>query len=99
MRLLGTHTLQAFAEKHANVARKVGGWIRIITALEFGSPAEMKQQLASASVIHGTIVVFEAGGRQGFRVSATVDDQRRVVLIRHVMLHEEYERRSHEGTL
>ncbi len=84
-----------FAERagHVGIAaarRQFDAWLAEAMAAEWKSPAEVKRQFASASVIGGGRLVFNISGNR-FRLVVAVNYRFGVIDIRFVGTHAEYD--------
>jgi mRNA interferase HigB len=71
--------------------RQFDAWFAEATAANWGIPAEVKRQFASASVVGGNGVVFNISGNR-FRLVAAVNYRFGVIDIRFIGTHAEYDR-------
>ena len=65
-------------------------WFREVEHAEWASPADIKAAFASASIVSRTRVVFNIGGNK-YRLVAAVHCGARIVYVRFVGTHREYD--------
>ena len=83
---------------HPAAAQPLDDWFRMMRSKSYGSPQEIRADFATASFLPNDLVVFNIGGNK-YRLSVNIRYQKGVVYIRRVMTHQEYDRRSRDGTL
>jgi mRNA interferase HigB len=98
MRIISRKPLREFGEQHADAVTPLDDWSSIVRMKEYHTPAEVKADLASVSFISADVTVFYIGGNK-YRLSVSIRYQHGIVYIRRVMTHEEYDRRTEDGTL
>ena len=64
----------------------------------YRTPNEVRADFGSADFLKNGVTVFNVGGNK-YRLSVTIRYDMQKVFIRHVMTHEEYDRRTKDGTL
>lgn len=87
-----------FARLHPRAAQPLDDWYRVMKHSEFANPAELKAAFGSADLLGRNVAVFNIGGNK-YRISASVRYAAGRIYVRHVMTHDEYDRRSAAGTL
>lgn len=65
-------------------------WYRTVKAADWASPAELKQEISTASILKGGRAIFNIGGNR-FRVVVWINYPYRVVYIRFIGTHAEYD--------
>jgi mRNA interferase HigB len=98
MRVISRKRLREFGERFPDATEPLDAWYRIVTHRDFRSPAEVKEQFGSASMIGGTRMVFNIAGNK-YRLVVDVRYDLRRIYIRHVLTHREYDELSREGNL
>ena len=94
MRVIAKRTLRDIWERHPrNAAAKtpLQDWYAQVSAADWGTPAALKAQFRDASVLRGGRVVFNIGGNK-YRLVVRINYAYRVVYVRFVGTHEEYDR-------
>ncbi len=92
MRIIAIKTLKAFweARGHDDAERSLRAWIKEIEAADWKDPGDIKAQFRSASVLQDGRVVFDIHGNR-YRLVVWINFAFRVVYIRFVGTHEEYD--------
>lgn len=98
MRIISRRPLREFATKHADAAEPLDAWYRIIKGRDYDSPHELREDFPTASFLGARRTVFNIGGNK-YRLVVDMRYDLGRVYVRHVLTHEEYDRRSIEGTL
>ncbi|HEX6746105.1 MAG TPA: type II toxin-antitoxin system HigB family toxin [Longimicrobium sp.] len=93
MRIISRRTLREFWETHprgaeAKVPLQV--WHSTVEEKDWATPADVKATYGDASIIAGNRVVFNIGGNK-FRLVVRINYPYRVVYVRFVGTHEEYD--------
>ena len=89
MRLVSNKALVIFAAGHREAEAPLQIWRRIIESSTFANFAELKRTFNTVDKA-GDFFVFDIGGNK-FRLVAAVHFNRRMVFIRHVFTHKEYD--------
>lgn len=97
MRVISRKQLREFARRHPDAAQPLDAWYRVVRHQDFATPAALKEQFGSASMIGGSRVVFNIAGNK-YRLVADVRYAWRTVYVRHVLTHREYDERTSAGT-
>lgn len=93
MRVIAKRTLREFWEGHPRnrAARTpLEDWHARVRAADWASPADLKAQFGDASILRRGRVVFNVGGNR-YRVVVRINFPYRVVYIRFVGTHEDYD--------
>ena len=90
MRIISKKTLRQFWERHAEAQQALLAWYREVERGDWGTPAHVMGRFPRASIAGNDRVVFRISG--GYRIVARVFYPGRVVYIRFVGTHDEYER-------
>jgi len=98
MRIISRKRLREFGEKHADAVTPLDDWYSVVRLKEYRTPGEVKADFASVSFVSPDVTVFNIGGNK-YRLSVSIRYARGIVYVRRVMTHEEYDRRSEDGTL
>jgi mRNA interferase HigB len=98
VRIISRKRLREFGEQHADAVTPLDDWYSVVRMKEYHTPAEVKADFASVSFISADVTVFNIGGNE-YRLSVSIRYHHGTVYIRRVMTHEEYDRRSKDGTL
>ena len=99
MRVITWRPLKEFGEKHPAALTPLKVWRKLIESSDLQTPDDLKRVFGGrVDFLPNGIVVFDVGGNK-YRLSVNIRYQLRTVFIRHVMTHEEYDRRTREGTL
>ncbi len=99
MRVITWRPLKEFGTRHADALSPLKVWRKLIESGDLATPADVKQVFGgSVDFLPNGIVIFDIGGNK-YRLSVNIRCKLGLVFIRHVMTHEEYMRRSRDGTL
>ena len=91
MRIIARPTLKAFWEQHRVAEQPLKSWYREASQAVWNSPKDIKSRYRHASFIKGNRVVFNIGGNK-FRLIVQANYEFRVLYIRFVGTHSEYDR-------
>jgi len=98
MRIISRKRLREFGDLHPDAVKPLDDWYSVVKAKTYKKPAEVKVDFASVSFISDDVTVFNIGGNE-FRLSVSTRYHTGIVYVRRVMTHEEYDRRTKDGTL
>lgn len=93
MRVIALSTLKAFwssSSKYADSIQPAMAWYRETVRANWSSPAEVKAQFASASILKDGRVVFNIAGNK-YRLVVWINYAYRVVYIRFFGTHAQYD--------
>lgn len=94
MRIIARSTLQSFWQRdprYADAKEPLLAWYRLAVRAEWTSPAKVKEDFRNASVLKGGRVVFNIAGNK-YRLVAWINYAYKVVYVRFVGTHEQYDR-------
>jgi len=98
VRIISRRPLREFAEKHADAAEPLSAWFQIIKGRNYEDPHQLREDFPTASFLGRRRTVFNIGGNK-YRLVVDMRYDLGRVYVRHILTHEEYDRRSIEGTL
>ena len=84
--------LWAFAKKHADAAKPLAVWLRLVQRGHFRNLVELKRTFGSADMVPvkgRSLYVFNIGGNK-YRLITTILFSAQELLVRHVLTHAEY---------
>jgi mRNA interferase HigB len=93
MRIIAKRTLRRFWETHprgAEAKTQLQVWHSTVKAANWANPADVKQTFGDASILKNSRVVFNISGNK-FRLVVRINYAYRIVYVRFVGTHEEYE--------
>lgn len=90
MRVLSRSTLRAFWEKHPDAGGPLRAWHAEAEKALWNGPSDVKERYGSASFLKGDRVVFNIGGNK-YRLIVAVRYSQKLVFVRFVGTHEEYD--------
>jgi len=90
--ILNTGLVATFVRKHPEAKSAFNGWHRRINQADWKNPAEVTERLRSADLIDG-IWIFNVDGNK-YRLAASINFNTKQILIKSVMTHSEYDRKS-----
>jgi len=94
MRVIALSTLRAFWEGRAacaDVREPILAWYRQVLKADWSSPAEVKREFGTASVLRDGRVVFNIAGNK-YRMVVQINYPYRVVYVRFIGTHAQYDR-------
>jgi mRNA interferase HigB len=94
MRVIAVSTLKAFLESnagHAEAREPLMAWYRQVRAADWAAPAEVKRDIGTASILKDGRAVFNIAGNR-YRVVVRINYPYRVVYIRFIGTHRQYDR-------
>lgn len=91
MRVIARRTLREFWERHADAREQLQVWLAVTERADWKSPADIKAVFRSAVVLRGNRIVFNIRGNR-YRLIVKIHYNRRIVYIRFVGTHAEYDR-------
>jgi mRNA interferase HigB len=94
MRIIAKRTLRRFWETHpqgAEAKTQLQVWHSIVKAADWANPADVKKTFGDASILKNSRVVFNISGNK-FRLVARINYAYRIVYVRFVGTHEEYDK-------
>jgi len=94
MRIIAKRTLRWFWEKsrrYADAKRALEDWHAQVRNADWATPADVKATYGDASILKGSRVVFNICGNK-YRLITKINFPYRVVYIRFVGTHEEYDK-------
>jgi mRNA interferase HigB len=92
MHVISRKALRSFWEQHPDSKRALSRWFKVMSECEFASFNALRNTFPSADKV-GDLVVFNIGGNK-YRLVASLHFNRGKVYIRHVLTHQEYDRRG-----
>ena len=90
MRIISKKALRQFWERHAAAEQPLLAWCKEVEQADWDTPAHVVDRFPKASIVRNDRVVFRFGG--GYRIVTLVLYRKRLVLVRFVGTHDEYER-------
>ena len=94
MRVISRRALREFWETHSAAKGPLTTWFRLMKSSHFADFGAIKRTFGAADYL-APYTIFDMGGNK-FRVIAVIHCNRRLVYIRHVFTHSEYDRWSDE---
>lgn len=91
MRIIARKVLRTFWEKHPPAEQPLRAWFKSVSAADWVSPADVKADYRSASVLEHNRVCFNIGGNR-YRLVVKINYPYRIVYIRFVGTHGEYDK-------
>jgi len=91
MRIIAKKALREFWQVHPDAEEPLLAWFREVEKEDWDTPARLKEKYASASIVGGNRVVFNIKGNN-YRLVVKINYPYRVVYIRFVGTHAEYDR-------
>jgi len=94
VRIIAVSTIKAFLSQgpdYADAHDPLMTWVRQVKAADWSTPADVKQDIRSASVLRDGRVVFNIAGNK-YRIVVWINYPYRVVYVRFVGTHAQYDR-------
>jgi mRNA interferase HigB len=91
MRIISKRTLRVFWEGFPDAEEPLQAWYREVEKEDWDEPAKLKEKYRNASIIKGSRVVFNIKGND-YRLVVKINYQYRVVYVRFVGTHAEYDK-------
>jgi mRNA interferase HigB len=91
MRVIAKKTLRDFWERFPDAEEPLLAWFREVEDADWDSPARVKDKYRSASIVGNDRVVFNIRGNT-YRLLVRIRYDKRIVYIRFVGTHAEYDR-------
>ena len=91
VRIISKRTLRVFWEAVPETEIPLRAWYGEVANADWSSPADVKAQVRSASIVGGNREVFNIKGNR-YRLVAKINYPYRVVYVRFVGTHAEYDR-------
>lgn len=94
MRVIALRTLKRFIEGSAerrDARQPVLAWYQVVTGADWDSPAALKRDFGTASVLKDGRAVFNLAGNK-YRLAVRINYSYRIVYIRFIGTHREYDK-------
>ena len=91
MRIIARRPLRVFWERHADAEQPLRAWFSFASAADWPTPAAVKRDYANASILEANRVCFNIGGNK-YRLVVKINYPYRVIYIRFVGTHAEYDK-------
>ena len=94
MRVIALRTIKRFIEgrpEHADSREPALAWYRQVLRVDWASPADVKRDIRSASILRDGRAVFNIAGNK-YRIVAWINYPYRVVYVRFIGTHADYDR-------
>ena len=90
MRIISRRIIRKFCEEHPDAISALDRWHSIMKKAEISSFVELRSLFSTADMV-GKYVVFNIGGNK-YRLIAHIHFNRKIVYVREILTHEEYDR-------
>ena len=90
MRIIAKKTLREFWRRHPNAEEPLLAWCREVKQADWDTPAALKETYGNASIVGDNRVIFNIKGND-YRLVVKINYRHRVVYIRFVGTHAEYD--------
>ncbi len=91
MRIIAVKTLKLFWQKHNDAEQPLKAWYAEAKAADWKSPVDIRKLYRTASILSNRRIVFNIKGN-AFRLVTAINYNLRIVYIRFVGTHKEYDR-------
>ena len=89
MHVISRKTLRQFWQQHPESEMALARWFKIMEQTDFKNVAELRKSFPNADQV-GNLTVFNIGGNKA-RLIAAIHYNRRIIYVRHVLTHREYD--------
>lgn len=93
MKIVGRHRLDEFCAKHSDARPWIEAWLHETESVSWLTPQEIRDRFASASFLHGNVVIFNVRGNR-FRLEVHVAFRNGIVTLIWIGTHAEYDERN-----
>ena len=83
-------TLEDLKLEHSDAAKQIDAWCVDVEACSWSNPHDVKQRYGSTDFLGGNKAIFNIKGNK-YRILATIDYQRGIVVIEKAGTHGEYD--------
>lgn len=90
MRIITKRRIIEFSEKYPDSVSALNSWYKIISKSDYSSFNELRKAFPNADVVNN-LTVFNIGGNK-YRLIAAVHYNKKIVYIRHILTHNEYDK-------
>jgi mRNA interferase HigB len=91
MRIIALRTLREYWETHANARESLQAWYDHVRQVDWKAPEDLARDYGQDALLPGQRAVFKIKGNQ-FRLVVRINYQHRLVFIRFIGTHAEYNR-------
>ncbi len=91
MRIVGLGALDEFAKSYPDCRAQLEAWVYFVGNATWRTPMELKESVASASILGGRRVIFNIKGNH-YRMDTRISYQNQIVQIIRLGTHAEYDR-------
>ncbi|QYK51618.1 MAG: type II toxin-antitoxin system HigB family toxin [Anaerolineales bacterium] len=91
MRVVARSTLREYWVKHPAVAEALKAWYADVSHADWNSPADLRRNYATVSILRDARAVFNIKGNQ-YRIVVRINYVLKLVFIRFVGTHTEYDK-------
>lgn len=91
MKVVGRQRLDQFCRRHAPARPPAQAWLAEVQAADWEGPQDIKNRFSTASFLADNVVIFNLGGNK-YRLETQVAYAARVVAVKRVGTHAEYNR-------
>jgi mRNA interferase HigB len=90
VRVITKRRIIEFGDKYPDSSNSLNSWYKIISKNDYNSFNEIRKTFPSADSV-GSLTVFNIGGNK-YRLIAAIHYNRKIVYIRHILTHSDYEK-------
>lgn len=100
MHIISERRLQEFwsDQRHRDSEEPLRAWLAVVRRKRYGSSHDVRRDFGTASFLGDRRTVYNIGGNK-YRLVVDMRYDLGRIYVRHVLTHEEYDRRSRERTL
>ena len=98
MHVIPRRRLRDFWQRYPDAEKLLRAWDAIVRQKRYGSPHDVREDFRHADFLGNRRVVFNVGGNK-YRLVVDIRYDLGRIYVRDVLTHEEYDRRTADGTL
>lgn len=91
MRIVAKSTLKKFWVKHADAEMSLQSWHKLVSEAGWKNPAQLKEEIKSASLVDSNRVVFNIKGND-YRLVTYIDFKFQIVFVLWLGTHKQYDK-------
>jgi mRNA interferase HigB len=91
MRIVAKSTLKKFWHKNPDAEKPLLSWHKLVSESVWSSPAELKRDISSASIVGDNRIVFNIKGND-YRLVTYIDFKFRIVFVLWLGTHKQYDK-------
>ncbi len=98
MHVISPKKLREFRQEHPDAERPLRAWLNVVEKKLYANAHEIRADFPAADFLGSWRTIFNVAGNR-YRLCVDVRHDLGRIYVRHVMTHQEYDRRTRDGTL